>query len=397
MSGTAIAQAIPVLIAPILSRTYSPEEFGKFSIFTTLVGLLSTLFTLKFEIPILTSKKNSEIQQIIDFSAVNITILFLISVVFALLLKCLFCFDLFYFLIPLTSLFFAWITIFEKIFNRYQKYQSISSQRIIKNGIEALCNLSVYLKYTGHLSLVYSFFLGNLAAFLYSTWKNSSFMLNFKSRLSFIGFKDTYNKYSNFRVYTLPHTLVSQVSDNIFIFLIPLLYSNESLGLLIFGLRLFQTPLGFISASLFNIFSQQFAENPDPELGNKLKQVFKFMCIIALIILIVSFFFPTLFEIIFGNSWTLSGKILRLLTPWILLSTIVSTFSFIPILKDMQKMAFKMEIINTLCKIAPFIIAFLFNLNFWTTIIIFAILATMYMLIASFWIYSLIKKQIRWQ
>jgi O-antigen/teichoic acid export membrane protein len=28
MSGAAIAQAIPLLISPVLSRIYTPEEFG---------------------------------------------------------------------------------------------------------------------------------------------------------------------------------------------------------------------------------------------------------------------------------------------------------------------------------------------------------------------------------
>ena len=39
MTGTTIAQAIPIAISPILTRIYTPEDFGVFALFIGVVGV----------------------------------------------------------------------------------------------------------------------------------------------------------------------------------------------------------------------------------------------------------------------------------------------------------------------------------------------------------------------
>ena len=47
MGGTALAQAIPLLVAPILTRIYGPEQFGALATFIGLVTVLSVVATLR--------------------------------------------------------------------------------------------------------------------------------------------------------------------------------------------------------------------------------------------------------------------------------------------------------------------------------------------------------------
>lgn len=49
MSGNAAGQVITVAISPILTRLYTPEAFGQFGIFLSLVAILSVFATLRFE------------------------------------------------------------------------------------------------------------------------------------------------------------------------------------------------------------------------------------------------------------------------------------------------------------------------------------------------------------
>ena len=390
-SGTVLAQAIPLVMSPILSRTYNPKDFGLYATFTTIVGILSTIYTLKYDLPILNAGNKDSVKRIVDFCIVSIFSLFLFSSILSFILYLFWDFSESYLLIPICSLFIAGILVFDRIFNKNESYRWMSTQRLVKNAIEAICNLAMFFKLTSFFSLIMSFVIGSSGAFLLSLLKNKSVFSGLFSRLKIQKLKEVYQEYSNFRLYTLPHTLLSQISENVFVFLIPLLYSHELLGFLVFGLRLFQTPLGFISASLFSIFSQQFTSESNDEFKVKLQKIFKLMCIGSLLILPFSYFLSDIFTSIFGISWQLSGKILTLLTPWILLSTIVSTFAFVPLYSNMQKKAFYMEILNALTKIIPFVLAYFFNMEFWTTLVIFAGLATSYMIIASIWIYSLIK------
>ena len=56
-SGTALSEIIPVLASPILTRLYTPEEFGVFMFYFTIAGVLSSVSMGKYETAIVLPKK----------------------------------------------------------------------------------------------------------------------------------------------------------------------------------------------------------------------------------------------------------------------------------------------------------------------------------------------------
>jgi O-antigen/teichoic acid export membrane protein len=52
LTGTTIAQAIPVAISPILTRIYSPEDFGLLAIYISIVTILATVITGAYDFAI---------------------------------------------------------------------------------------------------------------------------------------------------------------------------------------------------------------------------------------------------------------------------------------------------------------------------------------------------------
>ena len=58
--GTALAQLIPILLQPILRRSYSPEEFGFISIYITIVGMFAAIANFKYESAIVIPKEKKE-------------------------------------------------------------------------------------------------------------------------------------------------------------------------------------------------------------------------------------------------------------------------------------------------------------------------------------------------
>ena len=50
--GTVIAQTIPIAMQLYLRRVYSPEDFGAFSVYMNILGILAILVTLRYEIAI---------------------------------------------------------------------------------------------------------------------------------------------------------------------------------------------------------------------------------------------------------------------------------------------------------------------------------------------------------
>ena len=65
INGSIIAQAIPILISPILTRLYSPEDFGKYGVFLAIIGILNPIITLRYELAIMLKVKEKELKYII--------------------------------------------------------------------------------------------------------------------------------------------------------------------------------------------------------------------------------------------------------------------------------------------------------------------------------------------
>jgi O-antigen/teichoic acid export membrane protein len=68
MTGTTIAQAIPIAISPILTRIYTPEDFGVFALYMSLASIISVVATGRYELAIMLPKKDDDAINIVALS-----------------------------------------------------------------------------------------------------------------------------------------------------------------------------------------------------------------------------------------------------------------------------------------------------------------------------------------
>ncbi len=68
--GSLISQLIPLAATPLLSRIFSPEDFGLFAVFFALTSIFGVSIAGKYDISILIPKNNAD--------AINLTIFSLI-------------------------------------------------------------------------------------------------------------------------------------------------------------------------------------------------------------------------------------------------------------------------------------------------------------------------------
>ena len=76
MTGTTIAQAIPIAISPILTRIYAPEDFGMFALYMSVASIISVIATGRYELAIMLPKKDEDAVNIV---ALSIIISFFVS------------------------------------------------------------------------------------------------------------------------------------------------------------------------------------------------------------------------------------------------------------------------------------------------------------------------------
>ena len=86
LSANVIAQAIGILIYPLLTRMYSPEDFGLLNLFSSIGGVLIILSTLEWYNAIVLPKREEEARAIVHLSLLSLaafTALLILTIPFA--------------------------------------------------------------------------------------------------------------------------------------------------------------------------------------------------------------------------------------------------------------------------------------------------------------------------
>ena len=138
MTGTTLSQAIPIAISPILTRIYSPEEFGIFALYMAFISIGAAIVTGKYEMAVLLPKKNENAKYLIVIS-IFFTLVF--SILFYIIYFSFFkqinnilnidnCFNDFY-LVPVGIFLFAFYNILLQWMNRQKEYKLMTKNRFI--------------------------------------------------------------------------------------------------------------------------------------------------------------------------------------------------------------------------------------------------------------------------
>src|SRR5690606_10969368 len=76
LSGsTAVGQVVVILASPILARLYTPEDFGTLGVIASLLGIISVIASLRYQLAIPIPEDDEEASQLVVASA-GIVLLF---------------------------------------------------------------------------------------------------------------------------------------------------------------------------------------------------------------------------------------------------------------------------------------------------------------------------------
>ena len=260
-SGTTISQIIPFIVAPIISRLYSPADFGFYSFFISIVGLLSIIVTLKYEMAIILPSNTKIADQLLQTSILLSVFASSLILAITILGYFIFHYELIFLTLPFAVFLLSIVNIYDRFYNRAKQYKKMSYQRIAKSSMESGYNLLGYIKTFKSYNLIYGFILSYLVSFLFVWINEYKTIKKVFSKISSLRIRLTLIRYIDFPKYTLPHTFLNTLSTSIPILLIPIYYDQSVLGSYTFGLKYIQAPLALISAAIYNVIGQEFSEN----------------------------------------------------------------------------------------------------------------------------------------
>lgn len=401
LTGSTIAQTIPIAVSPILTRLYTPEDFGILALFLAIVSFIAIVITGQYESAIVLPKKDEDainiffLSLIITFtiSIITLIIVWIFNQAFTQLLNNKDISNWLYF-IPIVLILTGMYNTFNFWLTRKRQFKSLAIGRVTMTSGNSGIKIGLGLLTGGPDGLISGAIGGQLIGTGVLGWLLRKDIKNNLKQISKKKISENALKYQDFPKYKLPHGFLDMINQNGIIFIITAFYSFGVLGFYSFSMNILRKPLTLIGSSVAQVFYQKASEtyNESKDVWKITKRTLFNLSLIALpIFIIIVFWGPNLFSLIFGEKWKEAGIYAQILSPWLMLKFITSPISIIPTVLNKQKTFLIIGIgYNLIVPLVLLVISFL-NYDIEISLTAVSVTASLYTLGVLYWISKISK------
>lgn len=345
VSGTAGAQLLLILATPILTRLYTPADFGILGAFLSLLAFFTVIANARYELAIHLPEKieDTVAVTVLSFFCLCLTTLFSIILILILNFYSLeilvnLHLDKYIWMMPFAIFFTGLYQICTAWFVKFKGYNQIAFTKLIQSCVVILIQLITFK--LGTFGLIFGQVLGQSAGSINLSKKAIENTKYFKE-VKIKNIKEVAKRYRNFPIYSMPTGLLNTASLQVAPLIFIGLFGASIAGLYALTLRLVSLPVSLIGGAIGNIFLSEAPKALTKNELNKLilnlnKKLVQIGCV-PLIILI--FFGPEIFVYILGDDWSKAGIYAQWLAPWIYLQFQWAPISNITVVLELQRLA----------------------------------------------------------
>ena len=336
ISGTVLAQLIPILIRPVMSHLFTSQIFGVYAVYTSIFGILCVIASLRYELAIVLPKNDKTAANLFFlaflsntvFTAILVIILVLAGDNISILLNIPDSLKYYLYLVPAGTFLY---TIYQSLnfwLIRKKQFLPLSFNKLFRRGTEGI--LQVGIGFSKNSSgLLIGDIAGHLSNVISGFYQAAKFGLSFKY-LSYNKLKYVFKKYIDYPKYNLIPGLMSAVSFMLPVLIVNKFYSAEYTGFFDQSRLLLSIPLALIAGSLASVLLQRLSEKSMKNEGLLADLIPILLILLAIAffeIVIIELFGVGIFKLIFGQQWAYSGEISQILVWSYAFNFIVSSFS----------------------------------------------------------------------
>ena len=339
MTGTGLAQVIPIALSPILTRLYTPEEFGVFAFYASICAILAVLVTGKYELAVIVSKYEVEA---VNLVAVTITISLVISLLL-LIIAMMFGpelagvvgrpgFEKWFYVIPFATFVVACYHSLNFWTNRRSRYRNMAISRLVQSGISGFLQLVAGVFKVGLLGagLIIGQVIGQLVSTLYLSVSVTAGERKLFQRVNMKRMRCVARKYVNYPKLMLPGQMMSVGAAELPLLVLTVFYGAAVAGEYSLAQRVMAVPMTLVAGAVGDVYRQRAATEYARQ--GQCLEVFitslKRLFLVALLpVLPVLFLGPWLFELVFGTGWRGAGEIASVLSVLVFFQTLSSPLS----------------------------------------------------------------------
>ena len=321
-SGTIVAQAIPIAITPILTRLFTPEEFGMVAVYLACVTTIAIIVTGRYEQAITLPKKDDDAINLFIFTfklCLSISILLYIPIYLfgAKVAEQIGRADLaiWFYLLPISVLSTGALNLFKFWYNRTSQYRKMSINQVQLASFTAASNTAFGVARING-GLIIGTVVGQLFATLLVGFKIFKDEKIFFSNSTFLKQLSLGKRYINHPKYIAPAQLIGVVAQQVPIFLISNIFSLTVLGFFSLANRLITLPSSLVASAIGDVYRQKIsvAYNLRGEFKREFLNTLRKTILIASPPFIILYFLsPLIFQLFFGPNWRVAGEYAQIL------------------------------------------------------------------------------------
>jgi teichuronic acid exporter len=353
-SGTAVAQVISFVTAPILTRIYRPVDYGLLGVYMTFCALIGTVSTLHYSNAIVIAKEESEAREVFGLCwmincCVCILLSFLLILLHGIIARVYNTPSLSFWLLfaPVSVFFVGLNSIFSAWSIRKKRFSFLSKNRIYAALLAPLCSITIGFLVAGPFGL----FIGLLVSQIIPTLRmyfQHFHSDSFEFRIRFAQVAKAFKEHKNFPRFSLPADIINNFSNQIPILMLAHFGGTQVVGWYNLSIRMLGLPSTLVSTAVGDVFRQRATEDYHQRGSCRplLIKVFKTLMLVSIVpFTILLFFGPSLFSFVFGEQWLGAGRIAQVLGILYVFKFVVSPLSYVTFIAGKQWVGLLVDIL----------------------------------------------------
>ena len=375
--GKLFALALPIITTPIISRLFSPSDFGAFSFFLSIVTIISTASSLRFPVASVLPKEEIvadrlTLLSILAGSGVSLLVLIVLGVCYSFspdwitekLGYWVWAIPVWVFLYSIDDALSMWLV-------RHGKFRPMALSDSVEPIATTGSRIGIgYLTGSSLSGLIIGFAFGRLLRLgvickASWTWIKKSKTLAAPKQLW-----ETVIEYKNYPLFNTPTSLVFAFSNNLPFILLGIIYAPEVLGYYAMANRLLRMPIQTVSETIRKVFLRKAAgiRNESGDLAPYIVKLGGGLALAgALPFLFLYIYAEDLLTHFLGMNWGAAGNVASILAPWLFLVWVSTPCSVVVEVCNKQPQWMRQQILILIARLVVFYCAVEFGKDYtWT-------------------------------
>ncbi len=329
MSGTVLAQALGFALSPVISRLFSPSDFGVYGAFIAVLSIIVSVVTLEYSNAIMLPKENEEAMNLLAFAFLCVGLIVSLCLLAGLvapatvngLMKTTGVWPLV--LLVLATLAEGVNQLSQAWAIRAKAFKQTSASQVVRSLSSNGAKIGLGVLNAGSLGLICATVLGNSLASVNLVRVLRPDLKALRPAIRWERMKRLAREYRDFPMFTGSQNLINALSSGLPILFFNRFYGVAVAGALAFASSALHAPMNFLIVALRQVLFQKACETRNQ--GGKLSSLYvkTTLGLFALILIpavACIIWAPQLFTWVFGRQWQLAGELSRSLIVWLAVS-----------------------------------------------------------------------------